>query len=658
MRLTHKQAAYVISYGIVTISALVLLGWAFDITLFKSLQSGLTSMKANTALTFLLFGFSLRFSDHLNSTYRRFALLLAAVGLLISLLTLFEYWFGWNLGIDEYLFADAATAVTHFPGRMSVATALCFVLAGIALILTILRHHLAAHVAAVFVGFLGLLVPLGYLYNVSSLYQVFVFNSMAAHVAVAFGLFSLGILHLHPHAGLSALIFNDTAGGLLVRRLIPAVILTPIVLGGLVVFSPQTAAFDSKFNISLLVLSNVAVLFLVLLWSASSLQALDLDRRQSNQQFRLAVEASPGAIILVNQAGKITLVNAQAETLFGYTRAELLGQTVEMLVPEQFTGPHVHDRTGFFAAPTARPMGGGRDLFGRRKDGRQVPVEIGLNPIQTNEGQFVLASIIDITERKQAEAEIHTMNRELELRVAERTAQLQAANRELEAFAYSVSHDLRAPLRSIDGFSLALLEDYADSLNDEAQNYLLRVRAASQRMAQLIDDLLSLSRLTRSELRPVSVNLSEMVESIAEELQQAEPTRNVTFVIAPGVMVRADVSLLRAALENLLNNAWKFTATHASATIEFGVQQRPSNETIYFVRDDGAGFDMTYVDKLFGAFQRLHTTAEFSGTGIGLATVQRIMHRHGGHAWAEGAVEQGATFYFMLPGTAVNHPQK
>ncbi len=658
MRLTHEQAAYLISYGIVTIGGLVLLGWAFDITLFKSLQSGLTTMKANTALTFLLFGLSLRFSDHPRSPFRNLALAFAGTGLLISLLTLSEYWLGWNLGIDEFLFVDLATAVADLPGRMSVATALCFLLLGSALLLTIFRHHLTAHIAAILVGFLGLLVLLGYLYNVSSLYQVFVFNSMAIHTAVAFCLLSLGILQLPGDAGLSALIFNDTAGGALARRLIPAVIFVPIILGAFIVFSQQMAAFDIKFSIALLVLSNIAVLILILLWSASSLQKIDLERQQSDQQFRLAVEASPGAIILVNQTGKITLVNAQAETLFGYTREELLSQTVEMLVPQQVTGPHVHDRDAFFAAPTARPMGAGRDLYGRRKDGRQVPVEIGLNPIQTNEGRFVLASIIDITERKQAEAEIHKMNRELEQRVAQRTAQLQAANKELEAFAYSVSHDLRAPLRSIDGFSLALLEDYADSLNDEARKHLQRVRAASQRMAQLIDDLLALSRLTRSELRPEPVDLSAMVHTIAAELQRAEPERNVTFVIAPAVLINGDISLMRVALENLLNNAWKFTTRHTSAHIEFGEEKRPSGETVYYVRDDGAGFDMTYADKLFGAFQRLHTPAEFSGTGIGLATVQRIMHRHGGHIWAEGAVEQGATFYFTLPGTAVRHTAK
>ncbi len=372
------------------------------------------------------------------------------------------------------------------------------------------------------------------------------------------------------------------------------------------------------------------------------------ERKRAEQQLRLVVEATPNAIILVSPAGKISLVNRQAEALFGYSREQLLGQLIEMLVPMQFHAHHEQYRDSFFDAPLARPMGAGRDLFGLRQDGSQVPVEIGLNPITTTEGSFVLASIIDITERKQAEAEIRKMNMELEQRVADRTAQLEATNKELESFAYSVSHDLRAPLRSIDGFSLALLEDYADKLDANAQSYLQRVRAASQRMAQLIDDLLMLSRLTRSDLRPETVNLSALVKTIADELCAIEPERQVEFVIAPNVRVKADALLMRAVLENLLGNAWKFSAKHPTACIEFGMQVQSDGQTIYFVRDDGAGFDMAYVDKLFGAFQRLHTPAEFSGTGIGLATVQRIIHRHGGQIWAEGGVEQGATFYFKL----------
>jgi signal transduction histidine kinase len=229
-------------------------------------------------------------------------------------------------------------------------------------------------------------------------------------------------------------------------------------------------------------------------------------------------------------------------------------------------------------------------------------------------------------------------------------SRLEGTNRELEAFSYSVSHDLRQPLRGIDGFSQVLLEDYKDRLDAQGVEYLQRVRAASQRMALLIDDMLQLSRVTRAPARNEQVDLSAMVAAIATDLQNASPQRRVTFRIADGVVVQGDSSLLRLALTNFLNNAWKFTARHAQAVIEFGVTTN-NGTPAYYVRDDGAGFDMTYADKLFGAFQRLHSATEFEGTGVGLATVQRIIHRHGGRVWAEGAVEKGATFYFTLPGT-------
>jgi signal transduction histidine kinase len=236
---------------------------------------------------------------------------------------------------------------------------------------------------------------------------------------------------------------------------------------------------------------------------------------------------------------------------------------------------------------------------------------------------------------------------ELEQRVVERTAQLETANKELESFSYSVSHDLRAPLRSIDGFSQALLEDYNDKLDAEGQADLRRVRAATQRMAQLIDDMLDLSRVTRAEIRREAIDLSALARNVGAELYKSESGRAIEFSVTEGLVAEGDARLLRIALENLLRNAWKFTGKHAAARIEFGVMQN-NGKPAYFVRDDGAGFDMAYANKLFGAFQRLHAMSEFNGTGIGLATVQRIINRHGGRVWAEGEVEKGATFYFTL----------
>lgn len=249
-----------------------------------------------------------------------------------------------------------------------------------------------------------------------------------------------------------------------------------------------------------------------------------------------------------------------------------------------------------------------------------------------------------IQERDRALQKAHD---ELEQRIEERTAELSVANTELESFSYSVSHDLRAPLRSIDGFSQALLEDCGDKLDANGQKCLQRVRAATQRMSLLIDDLLNLSRVTRSVMQRGELDLSAMARSIAEGLQKEEPGRRVEFVIADGLVAEGDSRLMRVAMENLLGNAWKYTSKHDYARIEFG-SEKLNGRPVYFIRDDGAGFDPRYADRLFGAFQRLHGMTEFPGTGVGLATVQRIIHRHGGTVRAEAEVEKGATFYFTL----------
>ncbi|HEY3327721.1 MAG TPA: PAS domain S-box protein [Novimethylophilus sp.] len=355
------------------------------------------------------------------------------------------------------------------------------------------------------------------------------------------------------------------------------------------------------------------------------------------------LEAAPDAVVIVDEAGTIILVNAQTEQLFGYGREELVGKPVEILIPAALKRQHIHHRDTFIAAPKTRPMGMGRDLSGMRKDGSLVPVEVSLSPMQTDEGRIVISIIRDATKSKRVEREMRGLNTRLKQHMQE----LVASNQELESFCYSVSHDLRAPLRSLDGFSLALIEDYADIMDDTGKDYLRRVRASSQQMSQLIDGLLKLSRITRTELHRQALNLSAIARKTLQQLLKSDPGRDVTINVMDGMQGYGDPDLIAIALGNLLGNAFKFSSKTPDPVIEMSMQEQ-AGSTVFCVRDNGAGFDMAYAEKLFGAFQRLHTAAEFEGTGIGLATVQRVINRHGGKIWAEGQVGHGAAFFFTL----------
>jgi PAS domain S-box-containing protein len=578
-------------------------------------------------------------------------------------------------------------------------------------------------------------------------------------------------------------------------------------------------------------------------------------------QFQGLLESAPDAMVITNGEGKIIMVNAQTERIFGWGRHELAGKKVEILIPERFRSKHVYHREGYVENPKVRGMGVDMELFGKRKDGSEFPVEISLSPMKVSEDELVTISAIrDITKQKETEAEIkkinnnlekivsertqklenalkneqalrdeliheqnrlriltgiseafaltseitntldaatnkiipeitdwyiidqiendgsfsflagshiasekipylrelknkfppdptfpkgiyhaiqtkqpsllpvitddmlstiikspeqwelikaigiksviiipllvrnqvfgiftlgisssgrtftrkdlefavefgrrislamensslykemQEMNAELEQRVTRRTLELEATNKELEAFSYSVSHDLRAPLRSIDGFSNKILKDYSANFDAQAKDYFARIMNASKKMGVLIDDLLKLARLTRVEMKMEVTNLTEMATSIINELKELNPERNVSFYVQEGMIQVADRNLLQIALQNLIGNAWKYSRNQSLATIELGSFVK-EELTTYFIKDNGVGFDMRYVDKLFGAFQRLHAITEFEGTGIGLATVQRIIRRHHGNIWAESEINKGTTFYFTL----------
>jgi PAS domain S-box-containing protein len=369
----------------------------------------------------------------------------------------------------------------------------------------------------------------------------------------------------------------------------------------------------------------------------------------SQAMFQGLLESAPDPIVIVNHRGEIVLVNTQTEKVFGYWREELLGKPVEILIPERFHSKHIGHRLNYSSDPHTRPMGIGLDLSARRIDGSEFPVEISLSPMETEAGRLVTAIIRDTSEWKRAAIEIRKLNRELEQRVRERTAQLEAANRELEAFSYSVSHDLRAPLRHLSGFANLLKQYASETLDEKSLRYIQHIDEAAALMGKLVDDLLAFSRMGRAEMAKSRVSFEQLVNEVLEILLPEMQGRKIVCQIESLPEAEGDQTMLRLVWSNLISNALKYTRTRDEARIEIGCSKNERGEMVYFVRDNGVGFDMQYADKLFGVFQRLHNDEEFEGTGIGLATVQRIIRRHGGSVWAEGQVDVGATFYFLLP---------
>jgi PAS domain S-box-containing protein len=361
--------------------------------------------------------------------------------------------------------------------------------------------------------------------------------------------------------------------------------------------------------------------------------------RQSEERFAKAFRASPAAISIATLPdGRWIEINEALAKMTGYRTEELIGHTSSELGLVDAVA-----RAKILEAIREHGSVRNVEIQMHTKSNEIVEVLVSVEQIEINGRACVLTIQYDITELKHVEREVRRLNADLE----QRHLALEAANKELEAFSYSVAHDLRAPLRRIDGFSQMFLEDYADKLDAAGTKYLERVREAAQEMARLIDDLLMLSRVTRSELRCESVDVTALARSVLAGLQNNEPERKVEVIIADRLIANGDARLLGVVLQNLLSNAWKFTGNCPIARIEVGARQE-DGRLVFFVRDNGAGFDMTYADKLFGVFQRLHSGTEFEGTGIGLATVQRIIQRHNGRVWAEGEVGRGACFSFTL----------
>lgn len=718
-----RRAAGALGLIAAGIGVLTLAGWLLGAPALTSLVPTAGATKANASVSLLLIGVSLwLLSDpDRRRTLRMVGKLLAFVAALTGVLTLGEYFFGWDLRIDQLLFRELPGApLTSHPGRMAPITALGLLLLGTALLLLDgeIRVRALAPWLALITAFTAIFALATHAFVVGEVFAGASYTVMALPTAIATLLLAVGILLARPEHRLVAM----------ARRLLPAALIVPLLLAWLRLEGQRAGWYGLGLGLAFLTTASITIILCLVWWSASLLYDADIRRAAAEEQVRRsrdeleervnertaelarvnhdlrtqieeraktqralqqerdfvsAILDIVGALVVVlDREGRIVRFNRACEEVTGYSFAEVEGRLLWdfFLLPEEAERVH-----RVFDTLKAGQFPSRYENYWRSRSGECRLISWSNSALlQEGEVRYVIGTGIDITERRAAEDALHALNVELEQRVATRTAELQsaverleaeirqrqrdeeqitrlnedlrqqaaelrAANEELETFSYSVSHDLRAPLRSIDGFSQAVLEDYADRLDETGQDYLERVRRASQRMGHLIDDILKLSRVTRAEMRRETVDLSAFARTISEELQQTEPDRQVEWRIAEGIMAQGDPALLRVVLDNLLGNAWKFTAHQLHARIEFGVRQE-GGECVYYVRDNGAGFDPAYADKLFQAFQRLHTTAEFTGSGIGLATVRRIVRRHGGRVWAEGAVGKGATFSFTLGG--------
>ena len=377
--------------------------------------------------------------------------------------------------------------------------------------------------------------------------------------------------------------------------------------------------------------------------------------RESEAHHRQILDMALDAVITIGTEGQIIGWNPQAEVIFGWLQEDILGRSLtETIIPEAYGDAHQRGLKHYLATGKDTVLNRRIEVWALRRNGEVFPAELAITPLEKPGGNVIFNAFLrDITARKQAEEAIRRLNEELEQRVLKRTAQLEAANKELEAFSYSVSHDLRAPLRAVDGFSRIVLNKYASELPDKAQYYLARICGNVQKMDALINDLLNFSRLSRQPLRKQTVAVTPLVHQTLDELLSEQSQQRVDASIDTVPAAQADPGLLKQVFANLLSNALKYTRDREVACIKVGAHQA-DGQTIYFVKDNGVGFDMSYADKLFGVFQRLHRAEDYEGTGVGLALVQRIVHRHKGHIWAEAEIDKGAAFYFTLGGSPDN----
>ena len=638
------------------LAMVVLIGWASGLVTLRQPFDGSPSVKANTAICFFLSAVSLYLCTlRPTRSLRRIARVLAVVVLVLAALTLAQYLGSVDLGIDQALFRDPGAGLTVHPGRMAPNTSLCFLFISIFLLSFDATSRVAKRVRAfllISAGGLTVFALVGYAYGIRQLYAVPLLTPMAFPTAILFLLLLTGLTSARPEMFLVRLLTGSANVSVVARVLLPAAVTVPLLLGWGRLHLERHGSLDGPTSTALVALGNAILSTSILLAAARVLQKKEEESnlaRESLTASELSLQKTAGelqrtirenALIMANSLDVICTIDAEGrfgsvspacEALWGYKPEELVGRAyIELVHPDD------REKTGE-AAVAVMAGQAAQDFQNRyiRKDGGLTVVMWSALWSESEQVMFCVAR--DHTHRARIEEALNEAN-----------ASLQQANSELESFSYSVSHDLRAPVRAIDGYARMLAEDYAAQVDDEGKRFIQTIQNEARRMGMLIDDLLAFSRLSRQSLATGHVDVGRLAKEVFEEVKRASSnagTRLVLHELRPAI---GDRALLRQVLVNLISNALKFSGKKPDPLIEVGGEVDGEMNT-YWVKDNGVGFDMKYVDKLFGVFHRLHASDEFEGTGVGLAIVQRVVQRHGGRVWASGVSGEGATFYFTLP---------
>lgn len=657
------------AFAVIMIAVSVLCGWLFSVTFLKHPIAQWISINPATAVAFILSGSSfLLYNTKIHSkTKHILASALAGCVCLIGILKVLELITSIELGLDS-IFQTITSGGTapEIINMMTPTSAVCFILVGFSLFLIsmeVFPSPSLAHLLAFLTGLVSLFSILCSLLSVSDQE-----NSMAplsVHTAICFLFISISILFIEADKGLFREFTGKASGSLTARYLIPIAVLLPTILGYLRIHGEHIGLYNSEFGTALYSIVIIGISIFVIHFNSNILNKRDTARDKIEQRLEninydlearvkestdvilknekiyktIASSIPNSAIFILDKEERFQLIEGDSFEKLGYSKTNMLYKKAEAVIP-----PH---RYAVLGPLYKRMLNGERFAMQRRVNGLDLFVQYV--PLMNVEGSDNMGMIIsvDISDVKKAENEIRDLNRKLERKVVQGTEQLVAANKELESFSYSVSHDLRAPLRAIDGYTRMIEEDYGRLLDDEGKRLLETVQANAKRMGLLIDSLLSFSRLGKKELLKTTVNMTMNASAALTEINKTVDHR-AAIIIEDLLPVEADYALINLVFTNLISNAIKYSMKKEKPVVRIR-SERQNNEIIYSVADNGAGFEMQYMSKLFGVFQRLHSVEEFEGTGVGLAIVKRIITKHGGRVWAEAKLNEGATFHFALP---------